>query len=115
MVLDYLWGDVTALALVAIVSSRQDRGKPLAWVEIGSASGLVAPIPSAALRAARLQLVGSGQGSVDTRDIVAELPLLAEEISDGRFSIDARVVALADVEQAWSDAALLRERVVLAP
>ncbi len=115
VVLDYLWGDVAASAMAAIVTARHDRGKPLAWVEIGSASGLIAPIPSAALRASRLQLVGSGQGSVGIRDIVAELPSLADEISGGNFAVDARQVPLADVEQAWQQAALSAERLVIMP
>ena len=38
-------------------------------------------LPSAALRAASLQLLGSGQGSVTTAGIVEELPGLADEIT----------------------------------
>ena len=61
VVIDYLWGQPTAAAMVAIVTDRADRGKPLTWIEIGSVAGPTAPIPSAALRAARLQIVGSGK------------------------------------------------------
>jgi hypothetical protein len=43
---------------------------------------------------------GSGQGSVPARDIVAELPAIATEITGGRFQLDARAVALVDVESA---------------
>ena len=59
--------------------------------------------PSAALRAARLQLVGSGQGSVPTRDIVAELADLAGTINSGALTVDTRSVPLADVTAAWHD------------
>jgi hypothetical protein len=79
------------------------------------AAGPTAPIPSAALRAARLQLVGSGQGSVSTREILAELPALAQQITSGTFDIDARPTPLADVEQAWADAAHTTQRIVLTP
>jgi NADPH:quinone reductase-like Zn-dependent oxidoreductase len=103
VVLDYLWGQPAADAMRAIVANRTERGRPLAWVEIGSVAGPSAAIPSAALRASRLQIVGSGQGSVPTRDILAELPDLAAEITDGTFRIDARTVQLADVETAWKD------------
>jgi hypothetical protein len=51
----------------------------------------------------RLQIVGSGQGSVPARDILAELPVLAAEISAGGFQLDARTVLLSDVEAAWND------------
>jgi NADPH:quinone reductase-like Zn-dependent oxidoreductase len=114
VVLDYVWGEPAASAMVALVTARADRGKPLAWVEIGSMGGREASIPSAALRAARLQIVGSGQGSVSSREIVAELGSLAEEITRGSITVDARAVPLADVEAAWADTATT-QRVVLAP
>jgi NADPH:quinone reductase-like Zn-dependent oxidoreductase len=114
VVLDYLWGPPTAAAMVAVVGGRADEGKPLTWIEIGSVAGPAAAIPSAALRAARLQIVGSGQGSVSTRQILAELPALAQAITSGTFDIDARPVPLADVEQAWAEGAST-QRFVLVP
>ena len=115
VVIDYLWGEPTTTALVAVVTHRADRGKALTWVEIGSVAGPVAHIPSAALRAARLEIVGSGQGSVRTRDMLAELPGLAREIGSGTLEIDARPTPLAQVEQAWVDAARTMQRIVLTP
>ncbi len=101
--------------MVAVVTDRADRGKPLTWIEIGSVAGPTAPIPSAALRAVRLQIVGSGQGSVSSREILAELPALAREITNRTFDIDARPVPLFEVEQAWADAARTTQRIVLTP
>jgi hypothetical protein len=115
IVLDYLWGQPAATAMAAIVTSRADRGKPLTWIEVGSVAGPCAQVPSAALRATRLQLIGSGQGSVPTRDILTELPALAREITSGTFDVDARPVSLADVELAWADAAGTTHRIVLTP
>lgn len=115
VVVDYLWGAPTAAAMVAIVTARTDRAKPLTWIEVGSVAGPAAMVPSAALRAARLQIVGSGQGSVSTREILAELPALAAEISAGTFAIDAQPRPLADVTQAWADAPRTTERIVLVP
>ena len=112
--LDYLWGPPAADAMVAIVTNRADRGKPLSWIEIGSVAGSTAEIPSAALRAARLQLVGSGQGSVSTREYLAELDVLAQEIAAGAIDVDARAVPLAQVEQAWA-ATDAKHRIVLVP
>jgi len=114
VVIDYLWGEPTAAAMTAVVTDRADRARPLTWIEIGSIAGPVAAIPSAALRAARLQIVGSGQGSVPTRDILAELPGLAAEITSGSFRIDARPVPLADVEGAWKDTGS-DQRIVITP
>jgi NADPH:quinone reductase-like Zn-dependent oxidoreductase len=115
VVIDYLWGEPTTAAMVAVVTGRADRGQPLTWIEIGSVAGPTAAIPSAALRAARLQIVGSGQGSVSTREILAELPALAQEITGGSFEIDARPTSLTEVEQAWAGAAGPAQRIVITP
>jgi NADPH:quinone reductase-like Zn-dependent oxidoreductase len=114
VVLDYLWGPPTTDAMVAIVTNRADRGQPLTWIEIGSVAGHTAEIPAAALRAARLQVVGSGQGSVSTREYLAELGVLAQEIAAGTIDVDARAVPLAQVEEAWS-ATDAKHRIVLVP
>jgi hypothetical protein len=113
-VLDYLWGPPTTDAIIAVITHRADRGKPLSWVEIGSVAGLTAEIPSAALRAARLQFVGSGQGSVSTREYLAELDVLAREIAAGAIDVDARAIPLAQVEEAWA-ATGATHRIVLIP
>ena len=103
IVIDYVWGQPTADAMLAVVMNRTDRGQPLTWIEVGSVAGSAAAVPAAALRAARLQIVGSGQGSVSTRDILAELPDLAAEITNGTFQVDAHAIPLADIETAWTD------------
>jgi NADPH:quinone reductase-like Zn-dependent oxidoreductase len=114
VVLDYLWGEPAAAAMVAVITARADRSKPLTWVEIGSVAGPTAAIPSAALRSARLTVIGSGQGSVGGHEYLAELPALAEAIAAGRIDVDARAVPLADVEQAWADTGA-SHRIVLTP
>jgi NADPH:quinone reductase-like Zn-dependent oxidoreductase len=114
VVIDYLWGPITAEVMAGIAGSRSDPGKPLIWIEIGSVAGGSAQIPSAALRAVRLQIVGSGQGSVPTRDMLAELSTLATEITSGGFQLDARAVPLAEVEAAWRDTGT-EDRIVIAP
>lgn len=113
VVLDYVWGDLTATALRAIVPARMEDDRPLHWVEIGSMGGPLSPIPSAALRATDLRIVGSGQGSVSPRAIVAELPALATEITRGGYEIATRAVPLRDVEAAWSEQT--DDRLVLVP
>lgn len=115
VVLDYVWGPATASAMVALVTHRLDQGKPLTWVEIGSVGGPTAAIPSAALRAARITIVGSGQGSVPSRDILAELPALVDEISRGTFAVNVRAVPLADVTAAWTGSDSPSERIVITP
>jgi hypothetical protein len=48
VVIDYLWGEPAAAAMIAVVTNRADRGKPLSWIQIGSVAGPTAPIPPAA-------------------------------------------------------------------
>lgn len=115
VVIDYLWGATAASALRAIIPARTDEGQPLTWLQIGAITGTTSPIPSEALRAARLQIVGSGQGSVDTRDFLAELPGIARAISDGTLDVRTRSVALADVEAAWAEPMDGSERLVVVP
>jgi len=115
VVLDFIWGESSAKAIELLVSARADRSRPLTWIEIGSVAGQTAAIPSAALRASRLQIVGSGLGSVPGREIVKELPALVKEITRGTFRIDARAVPLRDVEQAWTETGHGSERIVLTP
>ncbi|MDT5141937.1 MAG: hypothetical protein QOI79_1274, partial [Mycobacterium sp.] len=114
VVIDYLWGQATVDAMTAIATNRIDDTRPLTWIAIGSVAGPTAAIPSAALRAVRLQIVGSGQGSVSTVGILAELPALVDEIATGALRIDVRAAPLADVTGAWQ-ATECDARVVLTP
>lgn len=115
VVLDYLWGAPTHDALHAIVPRRTDDGQPLNWIQIGSVAGLESAIPSAALRATNLHLIGSGQGSVATRDIITELGALAAAVSSNAFSIRAHALPLREVQDAWHQAAHTTDRLVLTP
>ena len=115
VVLDYVWGLPAARAMTDMLTARADRSRQLTWIEIGSVAGLEAPIPSAALRSARLDIVGSGIGSVPGRDFAKEIPQLAAAVAKGAVEVRARAVPLAEVEQAWTDAARTTDRIVLVP
>jgi NADPH:quinone reductase-like Zn-dependent oxidoreductase len=112
VVIDYLWGSVTEQAIPALVKSRAERSKPLWWIQIGSMAGTTIALPSAALRAANLQLLGSGQGSLTAAGIVAELPELADQITAGTFVVDPVSRPLSDVEPTWNAPAAPGQRIV---
>ncbi len=101
VVIDYLWGSVTERAIPALVRDRTQRSRPLSWIEIGSMAGTTISLPSAALRAANVQLLGSGQGSLETAQIAQELPALADQISAGTFAVEPVPIPLSDVESVW--------------
>jgi NADPH:quinone reductase-like Zn-dependent oxidoreductase len=115
VVIDYLWGAVTQRALPAIITNRSDKSRPLTWIEIGSMSGLEITLPSAWLRSTNLQIVGSGQGSVSTRDIINELPALANEISTGSYTIKVVPTPLSQVQTAWNAPLAPGQRIVFVP
>ena len=112
VVIDYLWGSITELAIPALVKERAARSRPLSWIQIGSMAGTTIALSSAALRAANLQLLGSGQGSVTTAGIVAELPELAAQITAGSFAVDPVPTPLSDVESGWDAAIGAGQRIV---
>lgn len=114
VVLDFLWGEPTSAALRAIVPNRADDEQLLTWIQIGSVAGRESPIPSAALRAIDLRIIGSGQGSVPPAAYREEIEALAREVHDGAFETPARRVPLGDVERAWDEAGG-PERVVIVP
>jgi len=115
VVIDYVWGPPAAQAMADILTARSDRGRQLTWISIGSMGGLESPVPSAALRSARLTIVGSGIGSVPGRDFAHEVPKIVATAAKGSFDVHARAVPLAEVEQAWADAASTTDRIVLVP
>jgi hypothetical protein len=115
VVIDYLWGSATELAIPALVRARAEHSKPLRWIQIGSMAGTTITLPSAALRAANLQILGSGQGSLTTAGIAAELPGLAEQITAGAFAVDPLLTPLSDVESAWNAPTAPGQRIVFTP
>jgi NADPH:quinone reductase-like Zn-dependent oxidoreductase len=112
VVIDYLWGSATEMAIPALVKARAEPSKPLWWIQIGSMAGATIALPSAALRAASLQLLGSGQGSLTAAGIVAELPELADQLTAGTFAVDPVPTPLSDVESAWGAATAPGQRIV---
>ena len=115
VVIDYLWGPVAEHAMPALLTARSERSRALAWIQIGSMAGAEITLPSYLLRAANLQIMGSGQGSLSTAGIVSELPALAREIAAGTLAVDPLALPLAQVEQAWNTPTAPGQRIVLTP
>jgi len=115
VVIDYTWGAPTQRALPAVLTHREDRSRALTWLQIGAIAGPSVELHSAWLRAARVEILGSGQGSVPTRAFVEELPALAADISAGTFAINAVPTPLSQIEAAWNAPAARGERVVFTP
>jgi NADPH:quinone reductase-like Zn-dependent oxidoreductase len=102
IVIDYLWGEPAASAIMALLTARSDRGRELNWIQIGAMAGPTIELPSVALRSANFRLQGNGQGAVSTRAYLEELPALVDEIDRGGIAVTARAHPLADVETIWN-------------
>ncbi|MFI6931754.1 zinc-binding alcohol dehydrogenase family protein [Streptomyces sp. NPDC050287] len=115
VVIDYLWGHPTERAIPALLTARPDRSKPLTWIHIGSVAGQEITLSSHLLRAGALTVMGSGQGSVTTAGILAELPSLVAEITAGGLAVAPVAMPLSQVEQAWNTSTGPGQRIVLTP
>jgi NADPH:quinone reductase-like Zn-dependent oxidoreductase len=115
VVIDYVWGEPTAKGMVDLVTHRRDRGHELVWIQIGSMAGPGAEILSAALRSTRLDIVGSGIGSVSGHDFRKEIPQIAKAVTEGAFDVRTQTVPLSDVATAWTQTLDADRRVVFLP
>ena len=115
IVIDYLWAEPAELVMPAVLDGRKQSERPLMWVQIGAITGPDLRLPSALLRANDLRIVGSGQGSLPTAGIAAELPGLMELLGTGALTVNARPLPLADVETAWPATTAPGERIVFVP
>ncbi|AMM21958.1 quinone oxidoreductase [Frondihabitans sp. PAMC 28766] len=116
VVLDYLWGEPAQNAIMPLITGRADRSRLLQWIQIGAVAGPEIILPSAVLRQANVQFLGSGQGSASARGILEQLPSLVAELVRGTFTVDALATPLADVARAWTEPlARSTQRVVLVP
>ncbi len=115
LVIDYTWGAPTQRALPAVLSHRRDEAQPLTWLQIGAIAGPTIELRSAWLRAARVDIVGSGQGSVPIVTFVEELSALAAEIAAGTFAISPVATPLSQVHEAWGRPIAPGTRLVFTP
>jgi NADPH:quinone reductase-like Zn-dependent oxidoreductase len=115
IVIDYLWGEPAARAMMALLTARADRSRAMNWIQIGAMAGPTMELPSVALRSANLRIQGNGQGAVSAEVYLGELPALIEAIGAGQLQIATRAVPLRDVEAAWSVPDGPGERTVIIP
>jgi NADPH2:quinone reductase len=113
IVLDYVWGATTELAMQAIIRARRNHTQLLDWVHIGGMGGATITLDGALLRSNALRVSGSGFGSVDLKQ--AKLPELAAAVASGALAIRPRTVPLAEVEAAWQHQDAPGERTVIVP
>ncbi|QUS06005.1 zinc-binding alcohol dehydrogenase family protein [Klebsiella aerogenes] len=100
VVVDYLWGRSAEL-LLPMLAKYTPGDKPVRYVQVGSLAGADIALNGAVLRAAPLQLMGSGIGSLSMPQLLAATGEMLQAAVPGQFTIATTPLPLRDVAAAW--------------
>lgn len=100
VVLDYLWGPSARALLLAAAAGR--RSAPVRFVQVGSISGEEIALPAGLLRSSRIELLGSGIGSLSLDQLVSAAGAMFAAARSAGLALDYRAVPLADVAEEWN-------------
>lgn len=101
VVVDYLWGASARSLLVAAAKAGPD-GRPIRFVQVGSAGGGEIALPAAVLRSSAIAMMGSGLGSVGLDRLVEAIRGVLGAAPAAGLALDHRRVPLADVGTTWA-------------
>jgi NADPH2:quinone reductase len=113
VVLDYVWGPPTELAMRAVLGARTQHTRLLDWVQIGGMGGDAITLSGHALRSNAFRILGSGFGAVDMPVLQRELTELVATIAAGGMAVRPRPFPLDQVEAAWAHQDAPGERTVI--
>jgi NADPH:quinone reductase-like Zn-dependent oxidoreductase len=113
IVLDYLWGRPTEIAMTAIQSARKDATQRLRWVEIGQMAGATIQCSAALLRSKNIEISGSGIGPISMKEMLKSLEHMVPLVMEGKLTTSVITIPLKDIEKKWEETADARERVVV--
>jgi D-arabinose 1-dehydrogenase-like Zn-dependent alcohol dehydrogenase len=116
IVLDFLWASPaeTVFASLARRGLEQDTAD-IAYVQIGATAGPEAAVPAAFLRSRRIRISGSGAGSAQIADIMAEVPAYIQLIADGSVDVPTKTMPLSSISEAWTASTDGTHRIVVVP
>jgi NADPH2:quinone reductase len=116
LIADYLWGQPAESLFAALTRPASGPAPELTrYILVGMTAGSEARLPAIALRAAPVQLAGSGTGGPATiEDAAAGFASVLDLVAAGEISVDVETVPLTEVEKAWAEPASGR-RVVFVP
>ena len=100
VVVDYLWGRSAEL-LLPMLAKYTPGDKPVRYVQVGSLAGADIALNGAVFRAAPLQLMGSGIGSLTMPQLLAATGEMLQAAVPGHFTIATTPLPLRDVAAAW--------------
>jgi NADPH:quinone reductase-like Zn-dependent oxidoreductase len=116
IVLDFLWGAAADAAFVALGRRGLDEDREnIAYVQIGQMAGANASLPASLLRSRRIRISGSGAGSAQIADVMAQVPVYMQLIAERRVEVPTKIFALSNIAKAWDAASCSGNRVVVVP
>ncbi|WP_115717756.1 quinone oxidoreductase family protein [Gallaecimonas mangrovi] len=115
IVLDYAWGAVAERIIAAVSTARgAPMGEPrLRYAIIGASAGQTAPLAAYAFQSSKIELIGSGIGSVAVRDYLAACAELLGAAEEAGFEAPHEIHALSEIGEIWEQAA--QRRIILRP
>ncbi|WP_406629109.1 zinc-binding alcohol dehydrogenase family protein [Amycolatopsis sp. WGS_07] len=113
VVLDYVWGPPTELAMRAVLGARTEHTRLLDWVQIGGMGGDAITLSGHALRSNAFRILGSGFGAVDAQVMQREFTELVAAIAAGGMAVRPHPFPLDQVEAAWAHRDEPGERTVI--
>jgi NADPH2:quinone reductase len=103
VVLDYLWGAPAQAAFEAMLTKGGDRKSGnTRYVQIGESAGSKIELAASVLRSSGVEIMGSGFGSVELKDIMKAVAEFFADAARKPFTMKIDQVRLSDVESAWS-------------
>ena len=116
VVLDYLWGAPVSLLIEALTGNQLMKATPRTrLIQAGAMAGSHISLPAAALRSSRLEILGSGGGSVAPEAIFGAFPEIMRRAAAGKLVIDTVEMPLSEVLAAWNLLPANGSRIVLRP
>lgn len=102
VVLDYLWGP-SAEQVLSAGARAAPEAVPVRFIQIGAMSAAAITLPSAALRASPIELMGSGIGSIAMPRLRDAIKQVLKAAVPGGFEIATKAVPLAEVANHWAE------------
>jgi NADPH:quinone reductase-like Zn-dependent oxidoreductase len=113
IVVDFLWGRPTEIAMAGIQSARKDATQRLRWVEIGQMAGATIQCSAALLRSKNIEISGSGVGPVSIKEMLKSVENMVPLVMEGKLTTSVVTIPLKDIEKKWEETADVKERVVV--
>lgn len=113
VVLDYVWGQPSELAMRVVLGARPQHTRLLDWVQIGGMGGDAITLSGHLLRSNAFRILGSGFGAVDMQVMRREFTELVAAIAAGGMAVRPHPFPLDQVEAAWAQQDAPGERTVI--